>query len=892
MKNNYTGLTDSEAQKSRLEHGENVMTPPKKKSMWLKLLEKFTDPLIIILLVAGALSLGISCYEYFGMGEQASVFFEPMGIFVAVLLSTGLAFYFENRAEGEFELLNKVNDHEKVKVYRNGNLTELDKSKVVVGDILVLNSGDEICADAILLEAVRLRVDESSLTGESSCTKTIDPAEFDKEATFPSNQVYKGTNVIEGEAVCRVVAVGDHTEAGKVFEASRIDNSVRTPLNEQLDRLGGLISKLSYTLAALILIGRCIRYFNSGCEFELMGFLSYMLQSLMIAVTLVVVSVPEGLPMAVTLSLAYSMGRLLKSHSLVRKMHACETMGAVSVICTDKTGTLTQNQMRVQSALFPERLKENSFVAEALAVNSSASLDFSQEDKTNVIGNPTEGALLLYLKDCGIDYRPFREDIEVFEKLPFTTENKYMASVIASKALSARVLLLKGAPEIVLQMCDSFEEGFEQESVRAKLAEFQGNAMRTLAFAYKILENDRSLVSEGRLTERNLCFMGMVGIADPVRADVPCAVSECLGAGINIKMVTGDTSVTAKAIAKQVGLWKEDDSEDAIITGTELSELSDKELRQRIMKLKVISRARPMDKKLLVETLQDMNQVVAVTGDGTNDAPALKAAHVGLSMGDGTNVAKQASDITITDNSFTSIGRAVMWGRSLYQNIQRFILFQMIVNVVACLVVVFGAFLGEQPPLTVTQMLWVNLIMDTFAAMALASLPPNERVMQSKPRNRKDFIITKPMGIMIASTGVLFFAFLMTLLYVFKHYDIKAFADIFLFGECRGGIGISPKEGSMFFTVFVMLQFWNMFNAKAYMSGRSAFHFKNCGSFLLIAAIILAGQVAIVTFGGKMFSVTPLSVADWVVMIALTSLVMILGELARFANNHCIKAKA
>lgn len=881
MKKTYIGLTDEQAEKSRLEHGINIMTPPKKKSIWLKLLEKFTDPLIIILLIAGTLSIGISFYEYFGLNGSSSVFFEPIGIFVAIFLSTGLAFYFENRAEGEFELLNKVNDHEKVKVYRNGSLTELDKSLVVVGDILVLNSGDEICADATLCEAVELRVDESSLTGESSCKKTVNEQDFDKEATFPSNKVYKGSNVLEGEAVCEVFAVGDATEAGKVFEASRIDNSIRTPLNEQLEKLGSLISKISYAIAILIVVGKCALYFTSGQEFEIMKFMAYMLESLMVAVTLVVVSVPEGLPMAVTLSLAYSMGRLLKSNSLVRKMHACETMGAVSVICTDKTGTLTQNQMKVTEAFFSEEYINNGFVSESLSLNSSANLDLSDPTKPKVIGNPTEGALLLWLKERGIDYLQFRNQTEVFEKLPFTTENKYMATVISSKVFDKRVLLVKGAPEIILQMCNDFDECFSAESVKETLAGFQKKAMRTLAFAYRFIEDSESVIEDRKLKNLNLRFMGMTGIVDPVRADVPNAVSECLNAGIDIKMVTGDTSVTARAIAEQVGLWQEGDSEDCIITGTELSSLSHEELKKRILKLKVISRARPMDKKLLVETLQELNQVVAVTGDGTNDAPALKAAQVGLSMGDGTNVAKEASDITITDNSFTSIGRAVMWGRSLYQNIQRFILFQMIINVVACLIVLFGAFFGEKSPLTVTQMLWVNLIMDTFAAMALASLPPNERVMQSKPRNRKDFIINKSMKQGILTTGALFFGLLMGLLYIIQNYDIQSFEDIFTLSRFEETGSISLYEQSLFFTIFVLLQFWNMFNAKAYMSGRSAFHFKGCNSFLLIAALIFIGQILIVNLGGTMFSVYPLSLCDWIEITLLTSVVLIVGEVSR-----------
>lgn len=861
------------------------MTPPVKKPLWLVFLEKFKDPLIVVLLVAAVLSLGISFYDYF-IHHSPTAFLEPVGIFVAVFLSTGLSFLFEHKAEGEFEILNKVNDHEKVKVYRNGKLTEEDKSKIVVGDILVLSSGDEICADAVLCEATRLRVDESSLTGESSCNKTTVEEEFDSEATFPSNKVYKGSNVLEGEAVCKVFAVGDNTEAGKVFAASQIDNSMRTPLNEQLEKLGGVISKISYCMAFVLLAGRTVLYFINTPSFDWIEFLTATLQSLMIAITLIVVAVPEGLPMAVTLSLAYSMQKLLKSKSLVRRMHACETMGAINVICTDKTGTLTQNQMTVASALFPEQLKANGFVAESLSLNSSAYLDCSDNDKTKVIGNPTEGALLLWLKKEGHDYIKYRNKTEVLEKLPFTTENKYMASVITSNVLNKKILLVKGAPEIVLQICSDFEQGFDRETVKSNLSDFQNKAMRTLVFAYKELDDNQVVIKDGKLAVQNLRFMGMVGITDPVREGVAEAVQECLNAGIDIKVVTGDTSVTARAIAEQIGLLQNANTENSIITGEQLSSMSHEDLKKRIKDLKIISRARPMDKKLLVETLQEEDCVVAVTGDGTNDAPALKSAQVGLSMGDGTNVAKQASDITITDNSFNSIVRAVMWGRSLYQNIQRFILFQMTINVVACFIVLFGAFMGKESPLTVTQMLWVNLIMDTFAAMALASLPPDERVMNNPPRKRKDFIITKSMRKGIIGVGAIFFLILMGLLYVFQHYDIQSMKDILLLGGYTAKTSLSDYEKSLFFTIFVMMQFWNMFNAKAYLSKRGFFHFKNCNSFLFIAALILIGQILIVNLGGKMFSVTPLKLQDWFGVILSTALVLIVGEITRYAKRH------
>ena len=785
MITNYQGLSDQEVVESRAKHGENILTPAKKTPLWKKFLEKFKDPMIIVLLVAGFLSIAISFYEFFSGAKGFTVFFEPVGIFVAIFLATGLAFIFELRADRQFEVLNKVNDDEIVKVIRNGKTIEIPKKEVVVGDVVKLASGDEVPADAELLESVSLKIDESSLTGEPICEKTTVEAEFDKEVTFASNHVMKGTKVMEGHGICKVFAVGDNTENGKVFTAAQIDSSVRTPLNEQLDKLGGLVSKLGYTIAGLIVVGRMMLYFTSGEPFVLMNFLSYLLQTFMIAVTLIVVSVPEGLPMAVTLALAYSMQKMLKTNNLVRKMHACETMGATSVICTDKTGTLTQNQMTVyQTKFFSLENQEfgedeySSLIKEGVAVNTTASLDTSDE-KPKVIGNPTEGALLLWLRSKGIDYSPLKRSVDVKGEIPFSTERKFMATLVYSPLIKKNVLYVKGAPEIVHSMCCKTCGNVSKEELDEILLAYQSKAMRTLGFAYQIVEEDQQVIEGDKLIAKDLEFLGVVAISDPVRKEVPQAIRDCISAGINVTIVTGDTTGTAKEIGRQVGLWTENDGDKNIITGPEFAALSDEELKERILDFKIISRARPMDKKRLVETLQEKGQVVAVTGDGTNDAPALKAAHVGLSMGDGTSVAKEASDITIIDSSFASIGRAVMWGRSLYQNIQRFILFQMTVNVAACLIVLAGAFMGQESPLTVTQMLWVNLIMDTFAAMALASLPPTERVMKDKPRNRKDFIINRFMGIAIIGTGILFFAFLLVLLYIFQHVDIYSFSELF-----------------------------------------------------------------------------------------------------------------
>lgn len=885
QKHHYTGLTDAQVLESRSKNGANVLTPPEKEPLWKQFLEKFGDPLIIVLLIAGFLSIGISCYEYFGLDQGAAVFFEPVGIFVAILLATGLAFYFELQADKEFTILNQVNDDEAVEVIRNGNTTQVPRKDVVVGDIVVLNTGGEVPADSELLESTSLHMDESTLTGEPMCLKSIYEKDFDKAATYPTNHVMKGTKVMEGHGVCRVYAIGDKTEQGKVFEAVQIDDSVKTPLNEQLDGLGKLVTKASYAFAALIVVGRIIMYFvNNGSDcfgsFEqIAAFIAYVLQTLMVAVTLIVVAVPEGLPMAVTLSLAYSMRRMLKTNNLVRKMHACETMGATTVICTDKTGTLTQNLMSVdEMKQYGDTPKE--ILGEGIAVNSTASIDFSDKQKPQILGNPTEGALLIWLNKQGVDYRPIRESVKTIAEVPFSTERKYMATVVESEALKGKkVLYVKGAPEIVFGLCH--EASVSKEEVDKQLLAYQNRAMRTLGFAYQVVDDAAQAVDGNKIVASKLIFIGVAAIADPVRKDVPAAVKECLDAGISVKIVTGDTSGTAKEIARQIGLWDDaKDSERNIITGPEFAALSDKELEERILDFKIISRARPMDKKRLVETLQKKNQVVAVTGDGTNDAPALRAAHVGLSMGDGTSVAKEASDITIIDNSFSSIGKAVMWGRSLYQNIQRFLLFQLTVNVTACFLVLCGAFMGTESPLTVTQMLWINLIMDTFAAMALASLPPSESVMKEKPRDRNAFILNKPMFREIVGVGGLFFLMLIGMLYIFQHAEVNQLTD-FLHLQLGAKGEVTTYELTLLFTTFVMTHFFYLFNARAFETGRSALHFKGCKGLLSIVAIIFVGQVIMVETPGvqKFFNVEGLKLIDWIIIIISSSFVLWIREI-------------
>ena len=856
----YEGLSDRQVAESRRLYGTNVLTPVEKEPLWKRFLEKFADPLIVILLVAGLMSVGISFYEFFGLGADLSVFFEPVGIFMAVFLATTLAFIFEYKADREFSLLSQADDEQPVKVVRNGHVCQVAKRDVVVGDTVMVQTGDEIPADGTLLDATTLSIDESTLTGEPVCTKTADPAQFDAQATFPSNELLRGTKVMDGHGVFRVSRVGDNTENGKVFAASQIDDSVKTPLGEQLERLGQLISRMSYGVAGLVVAGRIVSYLWLTPDYDAVGLAAHLLQTVMIAVSLIVVAVPEGLPMAVTLSLAYSMRRMLKTQNLVRKMHACETMGAVTVICTDKTGTLTQNKMQV-AELYSFHGQgaggEQQEVSQAL-ISNMALCSTAELDGQEVIGNPTEGALLLWLRAQGIDFGKLRSEAEVVDEEPFSTERKYMRVTV--RIGEHTVSYIKGAPEIVMQMCDMTEE--EAADYRRKLLEYQQGAMRTLAFACTPLTSPPSPLTT---------FLGIAAISDPVRSDVPLAVDECQRAGIDIKIVTGDTTATAIAIARQIGIRC--DGENQTITGRELAELSDDELLSRCRELKVVSRARPMDKKRLVEALQNRGEVVAVTGDGTNDAPALKLAHVGLSMGNGTAVAKEASDITIIDNSFSSIGRAVMWGRSLYRNIQRFILFQLTVNVVACLTVLVGAFADVRSPLTVTQMLWVNLIMDTFAAMALASLPPNSSVMAERPRNRKAFIISHPMRWFIGGVGLAMTAVLLVGYFYFHITD-----------------GFSPYDHSAFFTIFVMMQFWNMFNAKAFLTGRSAFsQLWQSREFLFVASMIFVGQVLIVQFGGRMFNTVPLSLFHWVVITACTSLVFLFGEVWRMFEGRSKK---
>lgn len=844
------GLTPDEVAESRLRHGENVITPPKDDSAWKLFIEKFKDPIIRILLIAALLSLVIAFIE--------KEFLEPIGIICAIVLATCVGFVFEWDAMRRFRRLNQVNDDTPVKVMRSGAVCEVPRRDVVVGDLVCIENGETVPADGELVEAVSLTINESTLTGEPEVGKTVSEEHFDSEATYPSNVVMRGTTVVDGYGMMVVTAVGDATEAGRVTEQATVESDEQTPLDRQLTRLSRMIGRVGIVLSVLIFGAMLLKAIFIGglLDGDWLHIVQQVLHIFMVSVALIVMAVPEGLPMSITLSLAMSMRRMLKTHNLVRRMHACETMGAVTVICTDKTGTLTENKMHVNEVVRYDALPLGDF-AEIVAVNSTAFLDA----EGHIIGNPTEGALLEWLRKEGEDYTALREDAEIVDRLTFTTERKYMATIIRSGVSERRILCVKGAPEIVRAMCADDGRG---EEIAERLLAFQNRAMRTLAVAWAETEAERC---ESAVEAGGLRFAAVAAISDPVRSDVPDAVKTCLDAGIGVKIVTGDTPGTAREIARQIGLWEDVvDGGRNHMTGAEFAAMSDDELLGRVQELKIMSRARPLDKQRLVRLLQQCGEVVAVTGDGTNDAPALNFANVGLSMGTGTSVAKDASDITLLDDSFTSIATAVMWGRSLYRNIQRFVLFQLTINFAAIIVCFVGAIFGTDLPLTVVQILWVNIIMDTFAAMAMASLPPNPEVMLDKPRPRDEFIITRAMARTIFTCGIVVVAVLLGMM--------------FWWTATAGGM--NTVQLTLFFSVFVFLQFWNMFNAKGFETKHSVFTcLRGCREFFLILLAIGLGQVLIVEIGGEVFRTVPLTWQQWAWVIGGTSLIAVGGEIVR-----------
>ena len=874
-KNKRFGLTDEQVKQSREQYGRNVLTPPHRTSLWKLYLDKYRDPIIQILLVAAFVSLILAFIEH--------NFMETIGIFVAVFLATTVGFYFERDAAKKFNVLTALSEEQPVKVRRGGKVMQIPRHDIVVGDVALIEVGDEVPADGELLVSTDLQINESTLTGEPITEKNM---EGGGDGAYPRNVILRSTMVMNGRGEFVVTAVGDATEIGKVAQKSTEQTSVKTPLYVQLDKLASMISKVGSVVSVAAFVIFLVHDILTnpawgGKDYFYMA--EIVLDYFMMAVTLIVMAVPEGLPMAITLSLALNMRRMLKSNNLVRKLHACETMGAVTVICTDKTGTLTQNQMQVDELLPKD---DNQHLLDvAIAINSTAELD---EDKA--IGNPTESALLLWLKSQDKDYRELRHQAKVLKQQPFSTEKKYMATI--AEVDGEKYLLVKGAPEIVLDLCE-MEERYRNQALR-ELDEWQHKAMRTLAFAYRRIDrgeaaSEKSVPTIGQLlSAKDFTLQALVAITDPIRKDVPAAVKECRHAGIEVKVVTGDTAATAMEIGKQIGVF-EDEAENIgadgdmtsldqqMITGEQWEALSDEEAYKRAKDIRVMSRARPTDKQRLVAMLQKHGEVVAVTGDGTNDAPALHYAHVGLSLGSGTSVAKEASDMTLLDDSFKSIANAVMWGRSLYRNLQRFLFFQLVVNVTALLLVLGGSIIGTEMPLTVTQILWVNLIMDTFAALALASLPPSHEVMNDKPRKATDFIINKGMAFGILFCGIAFFIVMFAML---------------IYCERRGKGGVDVHELTVFFTTFVMIQFWNLFNAKSLGSNRTAFrHFLKDKGMILVLALVLVGQWLIVTFGGEMFRTVPLSLTEWLVIIGATSIVLWVGEIWRAFKRLLAKRK-
>lgn len=875
-KNKRIGLTDEQVKQSREQHGKNVLTPPQRTSLWKLYLDKYRDPIIQILLVAAFVSLILAFIE--------KNFMETIGIFVAVFLATTVGFYFERDAAKKFNLLTALSEEQPVKVRRNGKVMEIPRHDVVVGDVVLVEVGDEVPADGELIVCNDLQINESTLTGEPVTEKSL---EGGGDGAYPRNIILRSTMVMNGRGEFVVTAVGDATEIGKVAKKSTEQTSVETPLHMQLDKLAKMISKVGSVVSVAAFFIFLIHDILTnpawgGKDYFYMA--EIVLKYFMMAVTLIVMAVPEGLPMAITLSLALNMRRMLKSNNLVRKLHACETMGAVTVICTDKTGTLTQNKMQVSALEL--KLGDEALLDTAIALNSTAELNDGKP-----IGNPTESALLLWLDAQGKDYEELRKQVNVLKQLPFSTERKMMATL--AEVDGATYLFVKGAPEIVMKKC-IIEDRMQRQSVE-ELDEWQHKAMRTLAFAYKkieasIMRTSRTSTAEvvALLDANDLQLQAIAAIADPIRPDVPAAVQECRHAGIEVKVVTGDTAATALEIGKQIGVFEDEPEnigadgsltslDQQMITGEQWEALSDEEAYERAKDIRVMSRARPTDKQRLVAMLQKRGEVVAVTGDGTNDAPALHYAHVGLSLGSGTSVAKEASDMTLLDDSFKSIANAVMWGRSLYRNLQRFLFFQLVVNVVALLLVLGGSVIGTEMPLTVTQILWVNLIMDTFAALALASLPPSHEVMKDKPRKASDFIINKSIGFGILFCGIVFFLVMFALL---------------VYCERRGKGGVDVHELTMFFTTFVMIQFWNLFNAKALMSHHTAFrHFLKDKGMILVLVLVLVGQWIIVTFGGEMFRTTPLSLHEWLLIIGSTSVVLWAGELWRTFKRMIAKRR-
>ncbi len=828
-----SGLQSSQVEELRKTYGANAMTPPVRESLWKQYLQKFDDPIIKILLLAVTISLIVSLV-------QGSGFLDTIGIIVAILLATGIAFFNEYRSSREFDILNAHRDDMGVKAIRDGHPTSVPSRDIVVGDLILLEAGDAVPADGWLSISDDLNSDESAFTGES------EPVRKDIQS-----RVLKGSFVTAGKGRMIAAAVGDSAQMGLIAASLGIDHATQTPLEHKLEALAGIISKFGYAMAVLI----CGTLFIRGLMFgEVTGLnietANHILHYVMLAVVIVVAAVPEGLPMSVALSLSLAMRKMTKANCLVRRLIACETIGSATTVCTDKTGTLTKNQMEVVASsagnpVRPENLPgtPSEWITLTAAVNGTAHLE-EREGRVIVIGNSTEGALNRWLRQHKLDYQQLRAETTVTKQYLFDGKRKRMSTVVTLEGNP--YLLVKGAPEIISGLC----------TVKPDLggvSELASRAMRTLAFAHK-------MIIDGDESETGLTWDGYVGIRDPLRDDIAASVASCQSAGIRVRMVTGDNPETARAIARDAGILQQG----TVVTGTEFRTLTEDQQVTAAQELDVMARAEPMDKLLLVTALQKTGAVVAVTGDGTNDAPALKHADVGLAMGiAGTEVAREASDIILLDDSFGSITNAVLWGRSLYENIQRFLLFQLTINFSACLLIFIASLMGFPEPFTIIQILWINIIMDTLAAFALCSEAPHAGLMKHRPIPHDAKIISPFMWISIIVTGAFFIIG-----------GMLQIATGFLGGTTAAEIN------TVFFAAFIIAAVWNGINCRA-LDGKMPAFFRGNPTFFVVMGVIVLAQILIIQYGGMIFGTVPLSLHQWIVIVIATASVLVIGLLLR-----------
>jgi len=833
------GLSSAQIQEMQNRFGKNELTPPPRLPLWKLYLKNFEDPIIRILLVAVIISALVAALEGSGL-------LDTIGIALAVILATTIAFLTEYKSNREFDALNAMCDDTGIKVIRDGQARTIRMRDVVVGDIILLEAGDAVPADGILVHEAHFEADESAFTGEN------EPVRKNSEDTL-----LKGTWVTAGRGTMIATAVGDATRMGEIAASITRGERPETPLQVKLRVLAGQISRFGYAMAGLIVISLLAKGIVTGLPTDPLELVRFLLDIAIFAVIIIVVSVPEGLPVSVTVSLALTMRKMTRAYSLVRRMIACETIGSVTTICTDKTGTLTRNLMEVvaSSILTPEYENKTpddpaGWVTLNAGVNSTAELE-PREGELITVGNSTEGALLRWLSRAGIDYHQIRRAYFPISQALFDSRRKEMRTVISIEG--RYYLLVKGAPEVVAASCSSAPD-------LTPVKNLAGRAMRTLAFAHAETGSPED-------STPTLIWDGYVGIRDEIRSDVPSAVATCRSAGISIAMVTGDSPETAAAIAKETGIL----TNGTVITGPEFRDLSPEKQQALAPQIEVMARSAPHDKLLLVKALQANGEVVAVTGDGTNDAPALRSADVGLAMGiAGTEVAREASDIILLDDSFPTIERAVWWGRALFENIQRFLMFQLTINISAAFLSFIAPLLGYPAPFSVIQLLWINIIMDSLAALALCSESPHPALMEKKPIPRTSSVLTPYMIRAILCTAFV--------------YIIVGIGGI-IFGLPY--MNSPAEQATAFFTGFVLAQVWNGINCRGINGIMPSFIRGNPAFFVIMGSIILI-QFLIVQFGGAVFGTVPLSVFQWIVLLLGTLPVLLIWPALRWNHGESI----